>query len=238
MANPVIKTVDVTKIYKLDGVEVPALRGVSFKVEPGEFVSIMGASGSGKSTLLNLLGCLDRPTSGKVEIDGEDTTRLSDNRLAYLRNLKIGFIFQTFNLLPRLTALSNVELPLIYAGVSAQERRKRAEEALKSVGLEDRMRHHPNQLSGGQQQRVAIARAVITNPRIILADEPTGNLDSHSGKEILKILQALNQRGATVLLVTHEGYVAQHAQRVIKIHDGQVVADEVSHQPRCPGEAS
>jgi putative ABC transport system ATP-binding protein len=238
LANPVIKTVDVTKIYKLDGVEVPALRGVSFKVEPGEFVSIMGASGSGKSTLLNLLGCLDRPTSGKVEIDGEDTTRLSDNRLAYLRNLKIGFIFQTFNLLPRLTALSNVELPLIYAGVSAQERRKRAEEALKSVGLEDRMRHHPNQLSGGQQQRVAIARAVITNPRIILADEPTGNLDSHSGKEILKILQALNQRGATVLLVTHEGYVAQHAQRVIKIHDGQVVADEVSHQPRCPGEAS
>ncbi len=234
MANSAIKIVDVTKIYQLDGIEVPALRGISFEVEPGEFVSIMGASGSGKSTLLNLLGCLDRPTSGKVEIEGEDTKSLSDNRLAHLRNLKIGFIFQTFNLLPRLTALSNVELPLIYAGVSAHERRKRAKKALESVGLGERMGHRPNQLSGGQQQRVAIARAIITNPTIILADEPTGNLDSRSGNEILKILSSLNQQGATVLLVTHESYVAQHAQRIIKIHDGRLVSDEVNHQPKRP----
>ena len=216
---------DIEKTYYLDGVEVNALRGVSFKVEEGEFISLMGVSGSGKSTLMHILGCLDRQTSGKLYIDDVDVEGLSDNELAKIRNNKIGFVFQSFNLLPRSTALKNVELPLIYAGVSSRERTKRAKNALESVGLKDRMYHLPTQLSGGQQQRVAIARALVTNPSVLLADEPTGNLDSVSGGEILEILKKLHKQKITIILVTHELYVAELAERIIKVSDGKVIPD-------------
>ena len=214
------------KTYKLEGVSIEALRGVSFKTDDGEFVAVMGPSGSGKSTLMNLIGCLDRPTSGTIVIDGRFTNDLNDSQLAGLRNAKIGFVFQNFNLLPRASALKNVELPLIYAGIGAVERHERAKTALTAMGLGDRISHRPNQLSGGQQQRVAIARALSVNPSIILADEPTGALDSKSGDEIMGILKGLNDQGKTVILVTHEQYIAEYAKREIRVRDGLIVSDE------------
>jgi putative ABC transport system ATP-binding protein len=216
---------DVTKVYETGDVPVRALRGVSLDVEAGEAVAIMGASGSGKSTLMNVLGCLDRPTSGTYRLDGEDVGSLDRNRVAEVRNRTLGFVFQSFNLLARTSALENVELPLLYSGVSPAERRRRAADALARVGLADRAHHHPNQLSGGQQQRVAIARALVGEPRIVLADEPTGNLDSRTSVEVMALLQDLGRSGITLVLVTHEPDIAQYAGRVIEMRDGVVRSD-------------
>ncbi len=228
----VIEVQDVVKTYYMGQVEVFALRGVSFQIEEGEMVAIMGPSGSGKSTLMNILGCLDRPTSGTYRLSGTDVGNLGDDALAGIRSKQIGFVFQTFNLLARSTALANVELPLVYSG--GKDRRSRARQALERVGLGDRLDHQPSQLSGGQQQRVAIARALINEPAIILADEPTGNLDSRSGDEIMGIFRELNQDGITVILVTHERDIAQHTRRVISFRDGLISSDEWL-QPRNGG---
>ncbi|MBE0477518.1 ABC transporter ATP-binding protein [Candidatus Aerophobetes bacterium] len=222
-----IQLQDVVKIYNLGAhfIEVPALQGVSLNIERGEFVAIMGPSGSGKSTLMNIIGCLDRPTKGSYFLENTDVSRLSDRELAKIRNRQIGFVFQTFNLLPRETALQNVELPIIYAGIKASARKEKANQALGQVGLAEREAHKPNELSGGQRQKVAIARALVNSPSIILADEPTGNLDTTSGKEIMQIFGELNKEGRTIILVTHEAEIATYAKRFIKMRDGKIVED-------------
>ena len=219
---------DLVKTYRMGEMEVHALRGISLKIEAGEFVAIMGASGSGKSTLMNILGCLDVPTSGTIELDGTDISTMSGNRLAEIRNNKIGFVFQNFNLIPRTTARENVQLPLFYRGIPSREQRALALRALERVGLADRERHHPSQLSGGQQQRVAIARALVTNPAIILADEPTGNLDSQAAQEIMDTLTQLNLEGMTIILVTHEADIARYAHRFILMKDGIIQSDRAA----------
>ena len=215
----------ITKVYLAGEVEVAALKGISLHIPEGEFIAIMGPSGSGKSTLMNLIGCLDQPSSGRYILDGYDVSALSDDQLAWIRNRKIGFVFQSYNLIPRASAVHNVEMPLIYAGDN-QQRRERAMAALESVGLLQRASHLPNELSGGQQQRVAVARALVTDPAILLADEPTGNLDSESSLEIMKLLRELNQQGRTIVLITHEPDIAAFAQRVVRLRDGVIVSDE------------
>jgi putative ABC transport system ATP-binding protein len=236
--NSVMDIRDLEKTYDLGEVQVHALRGVSFSVERGQLITVMGPSGSGKSTLMNVIGCLDQPTAGTYVLDSEDVGALNDDQLASIRNRQIGFVFQSFNLLPRTSALANCELPLIYSGLRASERRERARQALEAVGLADRLNHHPNELSGGQQQRVAIARALVNEPSIILADEPTGNLDTKSGVEVMRIIQELNRdKGITVLIVSHDPFIARHTQRVIRLQDGLIVGDEPIAEPLVAGEA-
>ena len=217
----------IKKIYQMGKVKVEALRGVSFYIDKGEFVAIMGPSGSGKSTLMHIIGCLDQPTEGDFIIGGKDVSKLNDDRLAEIRNKRIGFVFQQFNLLSRTSVLHNVEIPLIYAGLKSKQRRKLAMQALESVGLGDRVKHKPNEISGGEKQRAAIARALVNNPLIILADEPTGNLDTKTGEEIMKIFYKLHQQGHTLIMVTHEAEVARHARRIIHLRDGLIEKDEV-----------
>ena len=227
-----IKAHGIKKVYKNGKIEVEALKGVNLFVEKGEFVSIMGASGSGKSTMMNILGCLDTMTSGKYFLDGEDISKIRGNKLAYIRNKKIGFVFQSFNLLPKLTAIQNVELPMIYAGVKPKERHEKALEAMKRVGLSERINHKPNEMSGGQRQRVAIARSLVNEPSIILADEPTGNLDSKSSVEIIEIFQKLNFDGATIVMITHEPDIAAYTKRIVKFTDGIIISDEQVENPQ------
>ena len=227
--SELISLEDIHKTYQIGEIEVPALRGISMRVQRGEYIAIMGPSGSGKSTLMNLIGCLDTATQGEYWLNGENVSSLSDNELARIRNKEIGFVFQTFNLLPRANALHNVELPLIYAGVPMGERRQMAREALTAVGLGDRMNHKPNELSGGQRQRVAIARALSNKPSLILADEPTGNLDSATGEEILVMFDELSRKGNTLIVVTHEEFVAARAARVVRLFDGKILSDAYNH---------
>jgi putative ABC transport system ATP-binding protein len=223
--NTIIDIKNITKLYEMGVEKLYALKGVDVKIERNEYVAIMGPSGSGKSTLMNIIGCLDTPTSGDYVLNGKDVHEMDDDELAEIRNKEIGFVFQTFNLLPRSNALHNVELPLIYSGLSKSERIKRAEETLTNVGLGDRMKHKPNELSGGQRQRVAVARALVNHPSIILADEPTGNLDTKTGEEIMALFAELNKNGNTIILVTHEEDIAKHANRIIKIRDGMIESD-------------
>jgi len=236
MSPAIIATEAVAKDYVLGPHVVHALRGVTVVIEPGEFVAVMGPSGSGKSTFMNLLGCLDTPTAGRYFLDGRDVAGLDRDELARMRNAKIGFVFQQFNLLPRTSALENVELPLLYSNFPVRDRRRRARERLAAVGLADREHHHPSQLSGGQQQRVAIARSLVNEPAVILADEPTGNLDTRTSVEILALLQRLNREGLTIVLVTHEPDIAAYAHRIITFRDGRVVADDVNRAPRVPAD--
>lgn len=225
-----IKTEDLWKIYELGSEKIPAVQSVNLSVQKGEYIAIMGPSGSGKSTLMNLIGCLDTPTRGKYYLNGNLVSEMNDDQLAYIRNKEIGFVFQTFNLLPRATALHNVELPLIYNGTDAQARIQKAKDALKLVDLEDRMYHKPNELSGGQRQRVAVARALVNSPSIILADEPTGNLDTATGIDIMNLFDRLHKQGNTVILITHEHDVAQYANRIIHIRDGKIEKEEKVHR--------
>jgi putative ABC transport system ATP-binding protein len=225
VSKNVIDLQDVTKVYHLGSIEVPALRGVSLKIQHGEFVGIMGPSGSGKSTLVNMIGSLDWPTEGKIFLDGQDITKLGESNLAQLRGRKMGFIFQQFNLLPSLSALENVGLPLVFQGITLEERNERSKKVLEMMGLGDRLYHKPNEMSGGQQQRIAIARALVVEPEVILADEPTGNLDSKTGEEVMKILEKLNGEGKTIILITHEKDIAAHAKRKIFLKDGLIVKD-------------
>ena len=237
----IINIEHISKVYSVGSEEVHAIRDISVRIDKNEYVAIMGPSGSGKSTLMNMLGCLDTPTSGKYEFTGVSVSDMSDNDLAKIRNKEIGFVFQTFNLLSRSDALHNVELPLIYAGIPAHERRERAEEALADVGLKERMHHKPNELSGGQRQRVAVARALVTRPSIILADEPTGNLDSKTGEEIMILFNEIYEKGNTIILVTHEEYIAEHAARILRIKDGLIESDkpvENRYIPKLRAEAN
>ena len=220
-----IELSNVKKVYNLGKMQVDALKGVSLKIDKGEYVAIVGPSGSGKSTLMNIIGLLDKPTSGSYKLNGTEISTLNDDQLAYLRNRQIGFVFQSFNLLSKLDALSNVELPMLYAKIPAKERRKRAIKALEIVGLSERIHHKPNELSGGQQQRVAIARAIVMNPSFLLADEPTGNLDTASSIEIMKIFYQLNESGTTIVMVTHEQDIANHAKRIVRLRDGNIIED-------------
>jgi putative ABC transport system ATP-binding protein len=223
-----IEVNNLKKTYQLGDIEVPAVRGIDMSIEQNEYLAIMGPSGSGKSTLMNIIGCLDVPSEGSYILDSKDVSKMSDDELAEIRNRKIGFVFQTFNLLPRADALHNVELPLIYSGLPRVKRREMAETALNKVGLGDRMHHKPNELSGGQRQRVAIARALVNNPAIILADEPTGNLDSNTGEEIMEIFEQLHSAGNTIILITHEAYIANHSNRVVRLLDGLIQSDDKS----------
>lgn len=230
----IITIENIAKVYQVGSEEVHALRDVSLKINKNEYLAIMGPSGSGKSTLMNMLGCLDTPTHGLYLFKDKNVSQMNDNDLANIRNKEIGFVFQTFNLLPRSDSLHNVELPLIYAGVPKAERRERAAAALENVGLADRMHHRPNELSGGQRQRVAIARALVTNPSIILADEPTGNLDSKTGEDIMHLFHEIHELGNTIILVTHEEYIAEHAKRIVRLRDGLVESDEVVQNRYIP----
>jgi putative ABC transport system ATP-binding protein len=226
--SSVIDLDDVTRVYRMGEIEVHALRGITLRIEPGEFVAIMGSSGSGKSTLMNIVGCLDLPSSGRYRLDGLDVRDLDDDAQSDLRNRKLGFIFQSFNLVPRTSALANVALPLSYAGLDRATRRARAAEALAAVGMADRLHHVPAELSGGQQQRVAVARAIVTNPALVLADEPTGNLDSHSTDDVLGIFGRLHAEGRTVVLITHENEVASRAERIVRLEDGLIASEELA----------
>jgi putative ABC transport system ATP-binding protein len=231
MNEKIIEIENIVKNYKVGTQVVRALRSVSIHINKGEYVAIMGASGSGKSTLMNIIGCLDTPTSGKYILNGKDVSSLSDDRLAEIRNSEIGFVFQVFNLLPRNTALENVMLPLVYSGIRKTERKRLAEETLVDVGLDDRMEHRPNELSGGQRQRVAIARALVNKPALLLADEPTGNLDSKISEEIMKLFAEIHRKGNTLLMVTHEEDIAKHAHRIIRLKDGEVESDVINENP-------
>jgi putative ABC transport system ATP-binding protein len=229
MSEPIIRIRDLTRHYEMGTETVQALRGVSLDIGRNEYLAIMGPSGSGKSTMMNMIGCLDTPTGGEYWLNGQEVSQLSDDQLARVRNKEIGFVFQTFNLLPRATSLHNVELPLVYAGVSARERRSRASAALGRVGLGNRMDHRPNELSGGQRQRVAIARALVNEPSILLADEPTGNLDSTTSEEIMQVFAELHRQGQTIIMVTHEADIAAHADRTVVLRDGKVETDRATH---------